>query len=107
MQHTRVLVEPRPLTPEQVEEFIFVATSWTRTAVETDAVVDMPVDAFWEHMGQWAQGSEPEGAGRTRWPVGGKDVRETMFGLSWIPAGVEYTTDLAEPARSELRYRRL
>jgi hypothetical protein len=23
--------------------------------------------------------------------------------MAWVPAGVEYTTDLAEPARSELR----
>ena len=26
-----------------------------------------------------------------------------MYGMSWVPAGVEYTTDLAEPERSELR----
>ena len=26
-----------------------------------------------------------------------------MYGMSWIPEGVGYTTDLAEPARSELR----
>ena len=37
------------------------------------------------------------------WPVGGGDWRETMYGLMWIPEGVEYTTDLEEPARSQLR----
>jgi hypothetical protein len=55
------------------------------------------------HFGQWGQGASDEGDGRTRWPVGGADFRETMYGLAWIPAGVEYTTDLPEPARSELR----
>ncbi len=103
VQHTRVLAKPRPLTPEQVEEFIVVAMSWTRTPVETDAVIEIGIEEFRAHMGQWAQGSTPEGEGRTRWPVGGSDVRETMFGLSWIPAGAEYAVDLPEPGRSELR----
>jgi len=103
VEHTRVLFEPKPLTPAEIEEFIFVATSWTRQAVETDAVIELPLAEFREAFGQWAQGAEAVDAGRTRWPVGGADVRETMYGLSWIPAGVPYTTDLAEPQRSELR----
>ncbi|MFT4217022.1 MAG: hypothetical protein QM619_07540 [Micropruina sp.] len=44
-----------------------------------------------------------EDAAHTRWSVGGTDFRDTMYGMSWIPAGVDYVTDLAEPARSELR----
>ena len=103
IEHTRVLFEPRPLTPEQIEEFILVARSWVRTAVETDVVMDLPIEAMREAFGQWGQGATPEGADRTRWPVGGQDFRETMYGMAWIPAGVTYTTDLAEPARSELR----
>jgi len=103
VQRTRVLFEQRPLTPEQVEEFIFVATSWVRTAVEATAIVELPIEEFRARFGQWAQGSEAVGRGLTRWQVGGADVRETMYGLSWIPAGVDYTTDLAEPGRSELR----
>lgn len=103
VEHTRVLFEPRPLTPEEIEEFIFVARSWVRTAVEADAVIDMPLDDMRAVFGQWAQGATAEDATHTRWPVGGNDFRETMYGLVWIPAGVEYTTDLPEPARSELR----
>lgn len=103
IEHTRVLFEPRPLTPEQVEEFILVARSWVRTAVETDVVMELPIDNMREAFGQWGQGAMPEGDDRTRWPVGGQDFRETMYGMSWIPVGVEYTTDLAEPARSDLR----
>lgn len=56
-----------------------------------------------EYFGPWGKGAEAVDAGRTRWPVGGGNVRETMGGLSWIPAGVEYTTTLGEPERSELR----
>lgn len=103
VEHTRVLFEPRPLTPEEVEEFIFVARSWVRQAVEADAVMELPLAAMREVFGQWGQGASDEGDGRTRWPVGGADFRETMYGLSWIPDGVEYTTDLGSPAREELR----
>ena len=103
VQHTRVLFEPRPLTSEEIEEFIFVARSWVRQAVEADAVMELPIDNMRGLFGQWGQGASAEGPGLTRWPVGGSDFRETMYGLSWIPAGVEYTTDLQEPGRSELR----
>ena len=68
-----------------------------------DVVMDLPFDQMREWFGQWGQGATPEAADRTRWPVGGADFRETMYGMSWIPAGVSYTTDLAEPSRSELR----
>ena len=44
VEHTRVLFEPRPLTPEQIEEFIFVARSWVRQAVEADAVMELPLE---------------------------------------------------------------
>jgi predicted DNA-binding transcriptional regulator YafY len=103
LEHTRVLFDPRPLTPEQVEEFILVARSWVRQAVEADAVMALPLAEMRDMFGQWGQGATAEDASHTRWPVGGADFRETMYGLSWIPVDVEYTTDLAEPARSELR----
>lgn len=103
VEHTRVLFEPKPLTPGEVEEFILVARSWVRQAVEADAVMELPIEAMREYFGQWGQGASDEGDGRTRWPVGGGDFRETMYGLSWIPEGVEYTTDLRSPAREELR----
>jgi len=103
VEHTRVRFEPKPLTPEQVEEFIWVATSWVRTEVEAEAIVELPLDEFRAAFGQWAQGAEAVDERRTRWPVGGRDVRDTMYGLSWIPAGVAYTSDLAEPRRAELR----
>jgi predicted DNA-binding transcriptional regulator YafY len=103
LAHTRVLFEPRPLTPEEVEEFIVVARSWVRQPVEADIVMALPFDEMRALFGQWGQGATAENATRTRWPVGGADFRETMYGMSWVPAGVEYTTDLTEPARSELR----
>lgn len=103
VEHTRVLFEPKPLTPEEIEEFIFVARSWVRQAVEADAVIEMPFDAMRDYFGQWGQGASAEDDTHTRWGVGGADFRETMYGLSWIPAGVEYTTDLAQPGRDELR----
>lgn len=103
IEHTRVRFEPRPLTPEQVEEFILVAQSWVRQAVEADVVMELSLDDMRAAFGEWSQGAEAEGTGRTRWPVGGRDFRETMYGMTFIPPGVEFTTDLAEPGRSRLR----
>lgn len=103
VEHTRVLFEPRPLTPEQVEEFILVARSWVRQPVEADLVMELPFDVMRDSFGQWSQGATDEGGDRTRWPVGGGDWRETMYGMSWVPEGVGYTTDLGEPSRGELR----
>ncbi|MCR2793602.1 WYL domain-containing protein [Microbacterium sp. zg.Y625] len=103
VEHTRVLFEARALTAEQVEEFISVARSWVRQPVEADVVMDLPLADMRAAFGEWSQGAEAEGADRTRWPVGGRDFRETMYGMTFVPAGVEFTTDLAEPARSELR----
>ena len=103
VEHTRVLFEPRPLTPEQIEEFVLVARSWVRQAVEAEAVMELPLAEMREVFGQWGQGASAEGAARTRWPVGGSDFRETMYGLSWIPAGVEYTLELDSVPRAELR----
>ncbi len=103
VEHTTVRFTPKPLTPEQIEEFIVVARSWVRQAVEADAVMALPFDEMRRHFGQWGQGAQAEDDTHTRWPVGGSDFRETMYGLSWIPVGVEYVTDLAEPGRSELR----
>jgi predicted DNA-binding transcriptional regulator YafY len=103
VEHTRVLFDPKPLTPDEIEEFIFVARSWVRQAVEADAVMELPLEAMRDYFGQWGQGATAEDDAHTRWPVGGGDFRETMYGLSWIPAGVEYTTDLSSPAREQLR----
>ncbi len=103
IDHARVLFTPRPLTAEEIEEFILVARSWVRQPVEADAVMQLPLDDMRAMFGQWGQGATAEDDTRTRWPVGGADWRETMYGFSWIPAGVEFTTDLVEPNRSELR----
>ena len=64
IEHTRVLFEPRPLTPEQIEEFILVARSWVRTAVETDVVMDLPIDAMRECVRAVGSGRDAEGADR-------------------------------------------
>ncbi len=103
VQHTRALFAPRPLSPEEIEEFVLVARSWTRQPIEADAVMALPLDQMRALFGQWGQGSDAEDETHTRWSVGGADWRETMYGLTYIPPGVEYTTDLAEPARCELR----
>lgn len=103
VEHTRVLFPRRELSEKEVEERILVASSWSPQKVEADAVMELPLAEIQEWFGVWGQGASAEGSDRTRWPVGGGDWREVMYGFLWIPAGVEYATDLPEPARGELR----
>ncbi|WP_309128393.1 WYL domain-containing protein [Microbacterium sp.] len=103
VEHTRVLFEARELTPEEIEERILIAASWSPQKVEVDVVMELPLAEMQERFGGWSEGAAAEGETSTRWPVGGGDWREVAYALCWIPEGVEYVADLAEPARSELR----
>ena len=103
VEHTRARFEPRALTPEEVAERVHAARSWGRRAGEVAAVMELPLEQMLEYFGPWGKGSQGVDASHTRGAVGGANVRETMGGLSWIPAGVEYTTNLGEPERTELK----
>ena len=103
VEHTRARFEPRPVSPEEVAERVHAARSWGRRAGEVFAVMELPLEKMLEYFGPWGKGAEAVDPSHTRWAVGGGNVRETMGGLSWIPAGVEYTTNLAEPERTELQ----
>lgn len=102
VQATRMRFTPRPLEPEEVEEMIRVATGWGRHAVEGAVVMELPLEQVRERFGQWSQGAEAVEPGRTWWPLGGGDVRDVMYAMSWVPAGVGYAAELPEPARAEL-----
>lgn len=56
-----------------------------------------------QEFGPWAQGAEAAGPGRTRWPLGGADARDALYGMSWVPAGVEYVAELPDDAAAQLR----
>lgn len=103
VRNTRWRFEPRPLAADEVDELVTAATSWGSQTIEATVTMDLPLDEMRAHFGHWAQGAEAAGPQRTRWPLGGGDVREVMYGLSWIPAGVEYAADLPGPARAGLR----
>lgn len=101
--HTHMRFERREITAEEIDELVFIASKWAPMPLEADVVIDMSLEEMRASFGPWAQGATAEGNDRTRWPMGGGDFRETMYGMSWVPSGVTYTTDLPEPARSELR----
>lgn len=103
VEHTRVLFTRRDITDDEVAERILIATSWTPQKVEADLVMDLPFGQMQEYFGVWAQGASPEGADRTRWGIGGGDWREALYGMLYVPPGVEYVTDFPEPHRSALR----
>lgn len=103
VQHTRVLFTPRELGDDEAAEMVFVATSWSPQKVEAQVVMDLPLERMRELFGAWSQGATAEDGDRTRWGIGGPDWRDALYGLLWIPAGVEYRTDFPEPERSHLR----
>lgn len=103
VEHTRVLFMPREISEEEVAERILLATSWSPQRIEADVVMDLALEQMEQHFGMWAQGATAEDSGSTRWPIGGGDWREALYGMLYIPAGVEYVTDFPEPERSELR----
>lgn len=103
VEHTRVLFAPRDISPEEVDERILIATSWSPQKVETDVVMAQSLAQTQDGFGGWADGATAEGETATRWPIGGGDWREVAYALFWIPEGVDYVTDLAEPERSALR----
>ncbi|WP_205649347.1 YafY family protein [Agromyces sp. LHK192] len=103
IHHTRVMVPARELDEHTVSEMVLAASSWSPLQVEADVVMELPFDEFREHFGYWGQGASPEGSAHTRWPIGGADFREALYGMLYIPEGVEFTTDLAEPHRAALR----
>ncbi|MFT3888421.1 MAG: YafY family protein [Arachnia sp.] len=103
VEHTRALFTPKPLAPEEIDEFVHAATSWSRQSTDADVVIELPLDEMRASFGPWSQGATAEDAAHTRWPIGAPDWRDAMYAMTWIPAGVEYVTDLPEPGRSELR----
>lgn len=103
VEHTRVLFDRRPLTPEEIDERVLIAASWSPQKIEADAVMELAFPAMQEIFGPWSDGATPDGESRTRWPFGGSDWREAMYALLWIPEGVEYTTTFPEPERTALR----
>lgn len=102
VEPTRTRFTPRELAPDEVDELIQVGGSWGHHAVEGAVVMELPLDRMRELFGQWGQGAEAAGPDRTRWPLGGGDVREVMYAMGWVPAGVGYTAELPEPAAAEL-----
>lgn len=103
VEHTGAPFAPRPLSPQQIEELVDVARSWAPQPVQAEAIIDMPLEAFRARFGEWAQGATADGPARTRWPVGGATAQDIIYGLSWIPADLTYTTQISEPTRTELR----
>lgn len=102
VQLTRTRFEPRPMTPEEVEERVFAGTSWGHHAVEGAVVMELPLAEMQARFGVWGQGAEAVDEHRTRWPMGGNDVREAMYALAWVPEGVAYTVELGGPERAQL-----
>ncbi|WP_084103207.1 YafY family protein [Demequina sp. NBRC 110056] len=99
---TGVRFAPRPLTREEIDERVFVASSAQRQPVEAFAVLETSIAAFEAHMGVWADGSTEPSPGRTRWGFGGTDVRDLMYAMSWLPQDVDWSVELDEAHRAEL-----
>ena len=100
---TRMRFEPRPLTPQEADELVEAASVRGVNRVERTVLMDLPLDRVREEFGPWAQGAEAAGPGRTRWPLGGLDPRDALYGMSWVPEGVEYVAELPDDVAEQLR----
>ncbi|KAB1654564.1 YafY family transcriptional regulator [Pseudoclavibacter chungangensis] len=103
LDRTRTTFSPRPLSEDEAEELILIATSMYRQRVEAEVVMSLPLDDVVAHFGAWAEGASAEDEAHTRWPLGGADWREALYGMLYVPEGVEFTTDLPEPHRAAMR----
>ncbi|MEE1621305.1 helix-turn-helix transcriptional regulator [Zafaria sp. Z1313] len=100
--HTRARFDPRPLPPGGAAQFVAAAALSGPQPLEGRAVIDLGLDQVRAAFGPWAEGAEEMPDGRTSWPMGGASIQDVLFGLSWIPAGVDYEVRLPAPARAEL-----
>ncbi|GGA55098.1 transcriptional regulator [Pseudoclavibacter endophyticus] len=103
VEHTRVLFEPRPISPEEIEARVLAARGYLRTPAAAEIVIDLPLDRVREAFGPWAQGAVAEGEQRTRWRAGGHDWRDVMYACSWVPEGVTYRVEFGAGGPDEMR----
>lgn len=107
-QRTGARFTARRLTRDEVDEHVLMATGSEPTQIEGYADVEMSMEEFRAHMGIWAEGATtedpaPTQSQTTRWPLGGDDVRDLFYGLSWLPENAPYAAHLPEQAREDLR----
>lgn len=103
LQATRWRFEPHPLTDEQAVDLVRIATSWGPVQLEAAVVMELPIEQMLAYFGPWGADAKAVDGQHTRWPIGGGDVRDLAYAMGWVPPGVEYTIDLPDETRSELR----
>lgn len=101
--HTRATFAPRQLPAEDVADYVAVAIASVPQPIETEVIIDLPLEQMQARFGPWAQGATETDDGRTRWPIGGGTVQELLFGLMWVPEGVGYEVELPAELRGEIR----
>ena len=93
---------PRPLTREEIDERVYVASTAQRQPYEAHAVLPMTLRDFEDHMGVWADGATEPAPGTTRWGFGGPDVRDLAYAMSWLPADADWSVDIEPDHRTQL-----
>src|SRR5690606_5971735 len=94
---------PRPLPEADLARYVWsTASTYGKREIEARVVMDLPVDAMRAHFGPWSRGAEPVGEGRTSWPIAASVAPELLFGLAWVPEGVDFQVEADDDVRATL-----
>jgi len=94
---------PRELPAEDLAQYVWAAvSSYGTLEIEASVEIDLPLEQMRATFGPWSRGAEELDEDRTSWPIGGRAVPELLFGLAWIPEGVDYRVEADDDVRAAL-----
>ena len=100
LELTGVRCEPRELDARDVEKRLMFPARKQRRRHEVQVTVALSAEEAQARFGRWVPEIEKVGENQSRWCVQVVDTYELVHALWWMPAGVDYTVEVAEPLRS-------
>jgi len=96
LQQTRVMFQPRELTPTAAAALVAAAVRWTETSYSATVVLDLPLAEVRALFGWWTREATARGTDQTEWPLASDQLAGLATALLWIPAGVRYRVEAAD-----------
>ena len=100
LELTGVRCEPRELDARDVEKRLMFPARKQRRRHEVQVTVALSAEEAQARFGRWVPEIEKVGENQSRWCVQVVDTYELVHALWWMPTGVDYTVEVAEPLRS-------
>jgi len=103
LRRTGARFAARELPADDLAAYVAAAT-YTYTALDIGArvVLDLPLEGVRAAFGPWSRGAEALDDEHTSWPIAASLVPELLFGLAWVPEGVDYTIEADDDVRAQL-----